>query len=119
MNIVNIPLVALFSLAYGLGHPSLAPYRPASVDKTLSSFHNDLNRTARDFQESAKQLMATRGVLAASAAGIVPENKTETPKPLKQAEVRVAAQKMPQERSKLETLPRAEKVSGFSELKAR
>jgi len=118
MNIVNIPLVALFSLAYGLGHPSLAPYRPAMVDKTLSSFHHDLNRTARDFQEGAKQLMATRGVLAASAAGIAPENKIEAPKLQAPVQSRVVAPKM-LDRPKLETVPRAENVGGFSELKAR
>ena len=68
MNAVNIPLIALFGVAYGLGHPSLASWRPNSVDKTLSSFHHDVNRSAKDFSDGAKQLIAARGTLTHSAA---------------------------------------------------
>lgn len=45
MKMINLPLLALFALCYSLGHPALAVFRPQAVDKTLASFHDDVNRT--------------------------------------------------------------------------
>jgi hypothetical protein len=72
LNAINIPLIALFGLSYGMGHPAVAPFRPALVDKTLVSFHEDINRTAKDLNEGLANLAFTRSVLARSAEAPAP-----------------------------------------------
>ncbi len=46
---LNIPLLVFFGLCYGLGHPSAASYRPASMEKSLTGFHEETNRLALGF----------------------------------------------------------------------
>ncbi len=46
---LNIPLLVFFGLCYGLGHPSAASYRPASIEKSLTGFHVETNRLALGF----------------------------------------------------------------------
>ena len=121
MQAVNVPLLALFGLAYGLGHPSVAPFRPAAVDKTLASFHNDVNRTAKELSDGARELMEVRLALAVAAASSV----APAPAP---AKVVVSAPKSPANaapppapvpsRVRLTELPRAQGV-GFSAPPAR
>jgi hypothetical protein len=69
MKTVNLPLLALFGLCYGLGHPSLANYRPAMVDKTLASFHTDLNRSVVAWSDDlAKVIFSEPQAASASQA---------------------------------------------------
>jgi hypothetical protein len=103
MKAVNLPLLVLFGLCYGLGHPSLAAIRPALVDKTLASFHADLNRTVVGWNEmlkkgssEAKSVAAKPAapvlVVATAAAASAPEARGFTePKRLVQAGFTVLA----------------------------
>lgn len=103
MKAINLPLLALFGLCYGLGHPSLAAIRPALVDKTLASFHTDFNRTVVGWNERLKmgsseaKEMATRPAAKAivvatpSAAGAPEARSFAEPKRLAQAGFTVLA----------------------------
>lgn len=72
MKAVNLPLLVLFGLSYGLGHPSLASYRPQLVDKTLASFHQDVNRTAIGASASLTKLFdAEKAEASATTASAV------------------------------------------------
>jgi hypothetical protein len=120
---VNVPLVALFGLAYGLGHPACAPYRPALVDKTLASFHADVNRTAKDLNAGLQKLVVVRDTLTASAQGKpAPKATVET------KQVRVEGPSLQHARAAVGIVePKATAVEvaahgkppGFTELKAR
>lgn len=123
LSVVNIPLVALFGLSYGLGHPALAPYRPALVDKTLVSFHNDINRTAIDLNDGLANLAITRSALA-RASEPPPMRIANAPKPaveLKTPDISHArnALGLPERRQRDIGEPVRVKAAGFTELKAR
>jgi hypothetical protein len=109
---INIPLLALFGMAYGLGHPGLAAMRPVSVDKTLASFHNDVNKTIAEVSTGSKILVQARETLLVSAGALNVKSPSEParaiPKASKPASVAPPV-------SKIEIL-KAPKT-GFSELR--
>ena len=81
---INTPLIALFSLAYGLGHPDVAAFRPVLVDKTLSSFHEDLNRTAKELQVGAQRMIDIRGLVSTASALTSPQPSQQNLMPIRQ-----------------------------------
>lgn len=68
MSAINGPLIGLFSLAYAMGHPDVSPYRPALVDKTLASFHEDINRTSKELNEGLKRIANAQAAMASFTA---------------------------------------------------
>jgi hypothetical protein len=40
--------LAIVALVYACGHPGFDGYRPAAFDRTLRSFHGEVNAAARD-----------------------------------------------------------------------
>lgn len=104
MKMINLPLLVLFGLCYALGHPTLASYRPVLVDKTLASFHEDLNRT-----------------ITGSALSVAKIFEPEAARPERAALVVVNSEPVPalaQKPDKLAELPR-QNTGGFTVLSAR
>lgn len=111
MKAINLPLLVLFGLCYALGHPALATYRPVLVDKTLASFHEDVNRTIAGSSLSVAKLFEP-----VPASAVAPE-----PRPAPIEPVLTTAAPLPQvveQPRRLAELPR-QRVSGFTELMAR
>lgn len=72
MKMINLPLLVLFGLCYALGHPTLASYRPVLVDKTLASFHEDVNRTITGTTHSVAKIFEPE-----AASGVAPVMKSQ------------------------------------------
>ncbi len=73
---LNIPLLVFFGLCYGLGHPSAASYRPASIEKSLTGFHEETNRLALGFYGMFKHATDEKEAPVVRIA-----NKPATPEP--------------------------------------
>ncbi|MGL5446265.1 MAG: hypothetical protein ACRDBL_03030 [Rhabdaerophilum sp.] len=113
MKAINLPLLVLFGLCYALGHPALAAYRPVLVDKTLASFHEDVNRTIAGSSISVAKLFEPVPVPASALA--------PTPGPALVESTVITAAPLPQvveQPRRLAELPR-QRVNGFTELMAR
>lgn len=123
----NGPLVLIFSLAYGLGHPGAAPFRPQVLDKTLATFHRDLNETGDSLRKEIAELIATNRSLTQAAAAVgyaVEPQIVEAPRltaAMKTTTVPVvSAQARPMiAQASLIEVPRVPVRAGFTELKAR
>lgn len=112
MKLINLPLLALFALCYGLGHPALASLRPQVVDKTLASFHEDVNRTIVGSTISVAKLLDPAPVEMASVP--VPQ-PVVLAIPLARSE---PVQQFTQATRRLAELPR-QHAGGFTVLAAR
>jgi hypothetical protein len=112
MKTINLPLLALFGLCYVLGHPVLSSLRPQIVDKTLASFHEDVNRTFAGSTVSLARLFEPEKPAPVEIAEVPvtpPVLKVESPQTVQPAL---------QGPRKLAELPR-QKTGGFIELMAR
>lgn len=115
MKMVNLPLLVLFALAYGLGHPAVAAFRPQVVDKTLASFHVDVNRTAQDLTVSLVRLVDHRTDNAAQM--VSPTIVPPSPEP-RVTETRTVQVASAPAALRMTDLPR-KTGTGFTALKAR
>lgn len=123
----NGPIVLIFSLAYGLGHPGAAPLRPQVLDKTLATFHRDLNETGESLRKGLAELIATNRSLTQAAAAVgytVEPPVTEAPRLTAVAKAAPAPAETKQVQpmilqTSLAEVPRISVRVGFTELKGR
>lgn len=121
---MNVPLAALFGLCYGLGHPSLAAYRPAVADATLASFHNDVNRTVKDVNDGLAELLKMKkslGEASRQVARVEQPAMSAVKSPIAEptlAHARSAIGVPPNRQAGLAE-PQRKSSPGFTELKAR
>ena len=100
----------------------VAAYRPAVVDKTLTSFHNDINRTAKDINASMSKLVLVRSTLTDAAAGkpmAVAASETRPVVALPEPTHARHAIGLPDRRSERLAEPVRAKSSGFTEPQVR